>query len=291
MRERPAAAGVRPRGARPARLALARPDRLVARRRGLAPRRHFAARRSEPSPISRQRCRRPCAATSSSRSASPRSIRRPTQASGTVFLRVLHDALDAGAGAADLLLPRRGLGEVFPAPALAWLEQAGATIRLAHRVERLERRDDGWLVDARAGRPRRRRRERGRGDPPGRTARERLGELCGAPAPRADRHRLRAQRRLLAARADARPVVRCRPAGAIRVRPRPARRRSGAARLRHQRRVGLGRARRGRDRAGDAGAGARGARAPSARPARGRAHDDREAGDLRLHAAAHAPAA
>jgi hydroxysqualene dehydroxylase len=70
------------------------------------------------------------------------------QASGTVFLRVLHDALDSTRGAADLLLPRRGLGEVFPAPALAWLEQAGATIRLAHRVERLERRGAGWLVDA-----------------------------------------------------------------------------------------------------------------------------------------------
>jgi len=70
------------------------------------------------------------------------------QASGTVFLRVLHDALDSTAGAADLLLPRRGLGEVFPAPAIAWLEQAGATIRLAHRVERIERNGGGWRVDA-----------------------------------------------------------------------------------------------------------------------------------------------
>jgi squalene-associated FAD-dependent desaturase len=70
------------------------------------------------------------------------------RASGTVFLRVLHDALDSTPGAADLLLPRRGLGEVFPAPALAWLEQSGATIRLAHRVERLERGEDGWRVDA-----------------------------------------------------------------------------------------------------------------------------------------------
>ena len=35
------------------------------------------------------------------------------------------------AGAADLLLPRVGLGSVFPAPALAWLERNGATIRLA----------------------------------------------------------------------------------------------------------------------------------------------------------------
>jgi squalene-associated FAD-dependent desaturase len=70
------------------------------------------------------------------------------EASGAVFLRVLQDALGSSAGAADLLLPRRGLGEIFPAPALDWLEQAGATIRLAHRVERLERRGDGWSVDA-----------------------------------------------------------------------------------------------------------------------------------------------
>jgi predicted NAD/FAD-binding protein len=69
-------------------------------------------------------------------------------ASGTVFLRVLRDALGSSAGAADLLLPRRGLGEIFPAPALAWLEASGATLRLAHRVERLERRGDGWSIDA-----------------------------------------------------------------------------------------------------------------------------------------------
>jgi hydroxysqualene dehydroxylase len=70
------------------------------------------------------------------------------EASGTVFLRVLHDALGSTPGAADLLLPRRGLGEVFPAPALTWLEQAGTTLRLAHRVAHLERHGDGWRVDA-----------------------------------------------------------------------------------------------------------------------------------------------
>ena len=71
-------------------------------------------------------------------------------ASGTVFLRVLHDALAAGAGASDLLLPRRGLGALFPLPALAWLRKAGAEVRLAHRVERVERSegaDHRWRVD------------------------------------------------------------------------------------------------------------------------------------------------
>jgi len=71
-------------------------------------------------------------------------------ASGTVFLRVLRDALAAGAGASDLLLPRRGLGALFPRPALARLGAAGAAIRLAHRVERIERDPDAagrWQVD------------------------------------------------------------------------------------------------------------------------------------------------
>ena len=60
-------------------------------------------------------------------------------ASGTVFLRVLRDALGAGRGASDLLLPRRGLSALLPNPALAHLAAGGARIRLAQRVERLER--------------------------------------------------------------------------------------------------------------------------------------------------------
>ncbi|MEO9068889.1 MAG: NAD(P)-binding protein, partial [Caldimonas sp.] len=42
-----------------------------------------------------------------------------TQASGSVFLRVLNDALTSGTGSADLLLPRLDLGAIFPEPALA----------------------------------------------------------------------------------------------------------------------------------------------------------------------------
>ena len=48
---------------------------------------------------------------------------------------------------ADLLLPRRRLGDVFPAPALAWLAAAGATIHLARRVDRLERAAEAWRID------------------------------------------------------------------------------------------------------------------------------------------------
>ena len=75
-------------------------------------------------------------------------LNTPTrEASGAVFLRVLHDALLGSPGSADLLLPRIGLSGLFPAPALAWLERHGAMIRLAHRVERIEREGDGWRVD------------------------------------------------------------------------------------------------------------------------------------------------
>ena len=70
-----------------------------------------------------------------------------SQASGAVFLRVLSDALTAGPGSADLLFPRVDLGAAFPVPALAWLAAAGASIRSAHRVRRIEAAGSGWAVD------------------------------------------------------------------------------------------------------------------------------------------------
>ena len=48
------------------------------------------------------------------------------EASATVFLRVLRDALFGGRGSADLLLPRRSLGALLPGPAAHWLHAAGA---------------------------------------------------------------------------------------------------------------------------------------------------------------------
>jgi hydroxysqualene dehydroxylase len=57
-----------------------------------------------------------------------------SQASATVFLRVLNDALFATSGGSDLLLPRVGLSELFPVPALKWLDAKGIAHRLAHRV-------------------------------------------------------------------------------------------------------------------------------------------------------------
>jgi hydroxysqualene dehydroxylase len=68
-------------------------------------------------------------------------------ASGTVFLRILRDALFSGAGSADLLLPRGHLGQTLPGPAAAWLQGNGARIELSHRVQRLERNGAAWRVD------------------------------------------------------------------------------------------------------------------------------------------------
>lgn len=60
------------------------------------------------------------------------------QASGTVFLRVLHDALFSGPGSADLLLPRVPLAELLAHPAEKWLREHGATIHLAKRVQSVD---------------------------------------------------------------------------------------------------------------------------------------------------------
>jgi hydroxysqualene dehydroxylase len=62
-----------------------------------------------------------------------------TQASAAVLLRVLRDALFAGPGSADLLLPRRSLADVLPKPAQQWLRQAGADLRLGQRVQVIDK--------------------------------------------------------------------------------------------------------------------------------------------------------
>ena len=71
-------------------------------------------------------------------------------ASAQVFLRVLCDALFAGRGSADLLLPRIGLGDVLPLPASRWLAAAGATLICGRRVEALDRDGAGWRVAGQA---------------------------------------------------------------------------------------------------------------------------------------------
>jgi squalene-associated FAD-dependent desaturase len=59
---------------------------------------------------------------------------RARDASAQVLLRVLRDALFGGRGGADLLLPRRPLGELLPEPAARWLVSHGAHVHLGRRV-------------------------------------------------------------------------------------------------------------------------------------------------------------
>lgn len=68
-------------------------------------------------------------------------------ASAQVFLRVIRDALFSAPGSADLVLPRAGLDELLPAPALRWLAMRGATLRMGHRVMAVHRHDGLWRVD------------------------------------------------------------------------------------------------------------------------------------------------
>ena len=78
-------------------------------------------------------------------------LNTPAQdASATVFLRVLRDALFSGPGSADLLLPRRPLSALLPEPATAWLKARGATLHTNARVAQLARSGHGWLVDGQA---------------------------------------------------------------------------------------------------------------------------------------------
>jgi squalene-associated FAD-dependent desaturase len=69
------------------------------------------------------------------------------EASASVLLRVLRDALFSGPGAADLLLPRAPLADLLPRPAVAWLQAQGAEVRLGHRAAALARRGAAWAVD------------------------------------------------------------------------------------------------------------------------------------------------
>ena len=73
------------------------------------------------------------------------------EASAAVWLRVLRDAVFGGRGSADLLLPRRSLGNLLPEPATLWLQAAAADVRLGMRVQRVQPTSEGaaagWRVD------------------------------------------------------------------------------------------------------------------------------------------------
>lgn len=76
---------------------------------------------------------------------------RAEEASAQVMLRVLRDALFGGAGASDLLLPRRPLSALLPDPAWQWLGSHGARLRAGERVTALAARvGGGWSVNGEA---------------------------------------------------------------------------------------------------------------------------------------------
>ena len=75
------------------------------------------------------------------------------RASGTVFLRVMRDALFGADGHADLLLPRVDLTSLFPRAAAGWIAQnsaqaRGGQVELGHRIHQVypDKRNGGWIL-------------------------------------------------------------------------------------------------------------------------------------------------
>jgi squalene-associated FAD-dependent desaturase len=68
------------------------------------------------------------------------------QASASVFLRVLRDALFGAAGGSHLLLPKTDLGTLFPQAAADWIQQRGGQVRLKTRVETLAYNAGQWQL-------------------------------------------------------------------------------------------------------------------------------------------------
>ncbi|MCU0765140.1 MAG: hydroxysqualene dehydroxylase HpnE [Burkholderiaceae bacterium] len=70
----------------------------------------------------------------------------PADASAQTLLTVLRDSLAGGAGAADLLLPRRDLTQAFAGPAVDILRARGAEVRLRSPVRHLSRGPSLWRL-------------------------------------------------------------------------------------------------------------------------------------------------
>jgi squalene-associated FAD-dependent desaturase len=78
----------------------------------------------------------------------------PDIASARVFRDVLRAAFGGRAHHSDLLLPRRDLTALFPAPAAARLDELGSTVRLASRVTALDATEDAVMVGTQHGKAR-----------------------------------------------------------------------------------------------------------------------------------------
>lgn len=75
--------------------------------------------------------------------------RPPGQASASVFLRVLKDAVLGAPGGSHLLLPRVNLSELFPDAARRWLNDRDCGVELGSRVHKLSRSGSQWRVQNR----------------------------------------------------------------------------------------------------------------------------------------------
>ena len=182
-------------------------------------------------------------------------------ASGSVFLRVLRDALFAGAGRVRpaAAAPRPGRPAAAAGAALARRPPARGSGSRTGSSDRSRRGGGQRLAGRRRGL------RRASCSPPARSRRRAWSRrTTPAWAARAAALRYEPIVTVYARSAGARlpePMLALRsddrPPGAVRLRPRPARRPGRPARLRRQRRRGLGRARPRRHRGGDAGPGAR----------------------------------
>jgi squalene-associated FAD-dependent desaturase len=73
------------------------------------------------------------------------------EADARVFSRVMRDALMGARADSDLLLPVADLSALLPDPAVVWLGERGASIRLGQRITRLHREAEAWQVTTPAG--------------------------------------------------------------------------------------------------------------------------------------------
>jgi hydroxysqualene dehydroxylase len=71
----------------------------------------------------------------------------PARASAQVFLNVLHDTIEGGPGASDLLLPRADLGALFPEPASRFVMARGGTIHVGTPVRHIGVALDGVRIN------------------------------------------------------------------------------------------------------------------------------------------------
>lgn len=70
----------------------------------------------------------------------------PAEADAQVFLHVVRDSLNGGAGASDLVLPTTDFGAMLPEPAAAYIAARSGTIRTGCMVKSIARTGSGFLV-------------------------------------------------------------------------------------------------------------------------------------------------